>query len=332
MPAENLSPGQVAAARNWEHDIVRYPDPLIEVLDPRFGAYAIGNSAVERIWTGGRWTEGPVWFGDGRYLLWSDIPNNRILRWSEETGAVSIFRNPSNNSNGNTRDRQGRLITCEHGIRRVTRTEYDGSITVLIDRFEGKRLNAPNDVVVHSDGAIWFTDPGYGILMDYEGEKSEFELPTNVYRLDPQTGQATVVASDFAKPNGLCFSPDETLLYIVDTGSSHTPGWPRHIRVFDVIDGVRLANSREFVDMSPGNADGIRVDRNGNLWASAGWGGAGYDGVHCYTPDGKLIGRIHLPEPCANLCFGGRKKNRLFMTAGQSLYAVYIEALGAQWP
>jgi gluconolactonase len=312
--------------------IVRYPDPAIEELDRRFAKYRIGNAAVERIATGFRWAEGPVWFGDGRYLLWSDIPNDRIMRWCEETGAVSVFRSPANNSNGNTRDRQGRLITCEHGARRVTRTEHDGRITALIDSFQGKRLNAPNDVVVHSDGSIWFSDPGYGILMNYEGHRAEFELPRNVYRLDPHTGQATVVADDFDRPNGLCFSPDETRLYIVDTGVSHTPDGPRHIRVFDVVDGVRLTNGRVFAEMAPGMADGIRTDEDGNLWSSAGWGGASYDGVHCFAPDGDLIGKIHLPETCSNLCFGGVKKNRLFMTAGQSVYAVYVETVGAQTP
>jgi gluconolactonase len=305
---------------------IRYPDPAIEVLDARFERYRIGNAAVERLHTGARWAEGPVWFGDGRYLLWSDIPNDRMLRWSEETGAVSTFRQPSHNSNGNTRDRQGRLVTCEHGTRRVTRTEHDGRVTVLLDRFEGKRLNAPNDVVVHSDGGVWFTDPGYGILMNYEGERAEFELPRNVYRIDAATGQASVVAGDFDRPNGLCFAPDETRLYIVDTGAPH------HIRVFDVRDGRRLENGRVFADMRPGNADGIRTDRDGNLWAAAGWGGEGYDGVHVFAPDGDLIARVRLPEPASNLCFGGVKKNRLFITAGQSLYSLYVEALGAQVP
>jgi gluconolactonase len=324
--------GAESAAGRWGGPVVRYPDPAVEVIDPRFDAYRLGSAAVERLWTGGRWTEGPVWFGDARCLYWSDIPNNRMLRWCEETGAVSVFRSPANYSNGNTRDRQGRLITCEHGARRVTRTEHDGSITVLIDQFEGRRLNAPNDVVVHSDGGIWFTDPGYGILMNYEGGRAEFELPTNVYRLDPSTGRATVVADDFVRPNGLCFSPDERLLYIVDTGVTHAPGQPPHMRVYDVVDGVRLANGRPFGDMAPGMADGIRTDRDGNLWASCGWGGEGVDGVRCFAPDGTLIGKIHLPETCSNLCFGGAKKNRLFMTAGQSLYALYVETIGAALP
>jgi len=310
--------------------VVRYPDAAIETLDSRFEKCRQNNAAVERLWTGARWAEGPVWFGDGRFLLFSDIPNNRILRWTEETGEVSVFRSPSNYSNGHTRDRQGRLISCEHDSRRVTRTEPDGSITVLIDRYQGKRLNAPNDVVVHSNGSIWFTDPGYGILSDYEGHVDKFELPTNVYRLDPTNRDVTVVASDMARPNGLCFSPDERRLYIVDTGQP--PDKVHPINLFDVVDGKRLANGRPFCDMGVGGSDGIRCDVDGNVWSAAGWGGEGYDGVHVFAPDGKLIGKIRLPETCANLCFGGAKHNRLFMAASQSLYALYVNTQGALVP
>jgi len=302
------------------------------VVDPRFGKYKINNAAVERLYTGTRWAEGPVWFGDGRYLLFSDIPNNRMLRWCEETGQVSVFRGPSNYSNGNCRDRQGRLLTCEHDTRRLTRTEYDGTITVLMDHFQGKLLNAPNDLAVHSDGAVWFTDPGYGIMSNYEGHKASFELPANVYRLDPKTREATVVVSDLDKPNGICFSPDEKKLYVVDTGVPKRPTDPRPIYVYDVVDGMRLTNKRQFVNMAPGSSDGIRCDVDGNVWSAAGWGGDGYNGVHVFAPDGALIAKIHLPETCANLCFGGTKKTRLFMAASQSLYAVYVEAQGAQMP
>ena len=317
-----------ADPRYWDPAIVRYPDPAIEVVDERFAKYRLEHAAVERLATGFRWTEGPVWFGDGGYLLFSDIPSNRMMRWFEDTGQVTVFRQPSNNSNGNTRDRQGRLVTCEHDSRRVTRTEYDGTITVLMERFGGKRLNAPNDVVVKSDGSVWFTDPGYGILMNYEGHKAQFELPTQVYRLDPNTDEATVVADDMKRPNGLCFSPDESRLYVVDTGVL-----PRVIRVYDLADGIRLTHGRRFIDLSPGSSDGIRCDTDGNLWTAAGpLKGEGVNGVRVYAPDGQLIGRVHLPEICANLCFGGEKKNRLFMAASQSIYAVYVEALGAQVP
>ena len=309
---------------------VRYPDPAVEVVDPRFAKYKVGNAALERLYTGCRWAEGPVWFGDGRFLVWSDIPNNRMLRWTEETGEVSVFRSPSNYSNGNTRDRQGRLVTCEHDSRRVTRTNYDGTIAILADHFQGKPFNAPNDLAVHSDGAVWFTDPGYGILSNYEGHKATFELPPAVYRLDPKTNEATIVSSgEMERPNGICFSPDERKLYIVDTGPPHQPGAAHPIRVYDVVDGVRLKNGRLFVDMGKGSSDGIRCDVDGNVWSAAGWAGEGYDGVHVFAPDATLIGKIHLPETCANICFGGVKRNRLFMAASQSLYSVFTDAQGA---
>jgi gluconolactonase len=320
------------ATGQHEKTPVAYPDPAVEVVDPRFAKYKVQNAAIERLYTGTRWAEGPVWFGDGRYLLFSDIPNNRMLRWLEDTGEVSVFRGPSNYSNGNFRDRQGRLLTCEHDSRRLTRTEHDGTITVLMDRFQGKPLNAPNDLAVHSDGAIWFTDPGYGIMSNYEGHKASFELPANVYRLDPNTREVTVVASDMDKPNGICFSPDEKKLYIVDTGEPKHSGDPRPIRVYDVENGVSLKNGRLFVNMAPGSSDGIRCDVDGNVWSAAGWGPDSFNGVHVFAPDGILIGRIHLPETCANLCFGGAKKNRLFMAASQSLYAVYVGTEGAQVP
>jgi len=321
----------LAAEQDRKTPVV-YPDPAVEVVDPRFAKYTVGSAAVERLYTGTRWAEGPVWFGDGRYLLFSDIPNNRILRWLEDTGEVTVFRSPSNYSNGNYRDRQGRLLTCEHDTRRLTRTEHDGAITVLMDQFQGKKLNAPNDLAVHSDGAIWFTDPGYGILSNYEGHKAAFELPANVYRLDPNTRQVTVVVSDLDKPNGICFSPDEKKLYIVDTGVPKHQNDPHPIRVYDVEDGVRLKNGRLFANMAPGSSDGIRCDVDGNVWSAAGWAGESYNGVHVFAPDGTLIGRIHLPETCANLCFGGAKKNRLFMAASQSLYSLFVGTEGAQWP
>lgn len=288
---------------------VVYPDPAVEVIDPRFQKYKVGNAAVERLYTGTRWAEGPVWFADGRYLLFSDIPNNRMLRWLEETGEVSVFRSPSNYSNGNYRDRQGRLLTCEHDTRRVTRTEYDGTITVLMDRFEDKKLNAPNDLAVHSDGAIWFSDPGHGIMSNYEGHKAPFELPANVYRFDPKTREATVVATDMDKPNGLCFSPDEKNLYVVDTGIPKHPGDPLPIRVYDVVDGMRLKNGRLFVNMSPWLVrwDSLRRGRQ-RL-------------VCCRMGGGRLQrgARLRPRSACANLCFGGAKRNRLVMTASQSL-------------
>jgi gluconolactonase len=307
-----------------------YPDPAVEIVDPRFAKYKVINAGVERLFTGARWAEGPVWIGDGGYLIFSDIPNNRMLRWLEETGEVTVFRSPSNYSNGNCRDREGRLLTCEHDTRRVTRTEHDGTIAVLIDSFQGKKLNAPNDIVVHSDRAIWFSDPGYGIMSNYEGHKASFELPANVYRLDPKTLVATVVASDMSKPNGLCFSPNEKLLYIVDSAIPKNPSDPRPIRVYDVVDGARLTNGRMFANMSPGSSDGIRCDVDGNVWSAAGWGGEGFNGVHVFAPDGTLIGKIHLPETCANLCFGGIKKDRLFITASQSVYSLYVGTEGVK--
>ncbi len=308
---------------------MRYPDRRIEILDRRF-AFRQGNAAIERIASGFRWAEGPVFFRDLNCLIWSDIPNNRMLRWLAEDGHVSVFRSPSNYANGNTRDREGRLVTCEHDTRRVTRTEHDGRIIVLIDRFQGKPLNAPNDVVVASDGGIWFTDPGYGIDGPYEGHAAPCELSRNVYRLDPGTGEAQVVADDFARPNGVCFSPDEQRLYVVDTGISH--GGPSHVRVFDV-QGGHLRNGRIFADdFAPGMTDGIRADNHGNIWAAMGWGDPSEDGVRCYAPDGTLIGKIHLPEVCANLCFGGRKKDRLFMCASTSVYALHLNAEGAAVP
>jgi gluconolactonase len=279
---------------------------------------------VERIATGCRWAEGPVWFGDGRFLLWSDIPNNRILKWEEETGAVSIFRKPSNWANGNTRDRQGRLVTCEHG-RRVTRTEHDGSITVLIDEHDGKRLNSPNDVVVKSDGSVWFTDPTFGILGYYEGEKDEPQLPMGVYRLDPESGKAVMLVDTIPGPNGLCFSPDETTLYIVESRAAPN----RIISAWDVVDGgTRIANRRVHIDAGPGTPDGLRCDIDGNLWCGWGMGDAELDGVRVFAPDGKAIGHIMLPERCANLCFGGVRRNRLFMAASTSVYALYVQTQG----
>jgi gluconolactonase len=271
-----------------------------------------------------------VYFRDGGYLVFSDIPNNRMMRWLEDDGHLSVFRAPSNYANGNTRDREGRLITCEHDARRVTRTELDGRITVLLDRFEGKPLNAPNDVVVASDGAVWFTDPGYGIDGPYEGHTAQAELPRNVYRMDPSGGAASVVADDFVRPNGICFSPDERTLYVVDSGISH--GGPAHIRVFDV-DGARLRNGRVFAaDFAPGMTDGVRTDVDGNVWCSMGWADPAEDGVRCYAPNGDLIGKVHLPEGCANLCFGGKKKDRLFMCASTSVYALHVNGQGAMVP
>jgi gluconolactonase len=285
-----------------------------EVLDPSFNDCIIGHARVERLWTGARWSEGPVWFAAGRYLLWSDIPNNRIMRFDETDGSVSEFRAPSNNSNGHTVDRQGRLISCEHLTRRVTRTEHDGSITVLADTYDGKRLNSPNDVVVKSDGSIWFTDPSYGIMMDYEGMRAESEIGAcHVYRIDPQTHAITIVADDYVKPNGLAFSPDESLLYIADTGVTHTPGGPAHIRRHTVGTDGALIGGEVLAECSEGVFDGFRVDTDGHIWTSAA------DGVHCLSTDGTIIGKIQIPELVANVCFGGPKLNRLLICGTTSL-------------
>jgi gluconolactonase len=292
-----------------------------QAVDPVFSSYVMFNAPLKKLAEGFDWAEGPVWFGDHQCLLFSDIPNNRILRWSE-TG-LTTFRAPSNYANGHTRDRQGRLISCEHGLRRVTRTEWDGSITVIADSYRGKRLNSPNDVVVSRDGAIWFTDPHYGIITDYEGFRGEEELPCTVYRVDP-SGQIEAVITDMACPNGLAFSPDESLLYVADTGRAFSSD-PQHILVFDMGSG-RPKGGRLFHRIEPGCADGIRVDTEGNLWSSAG------DGVHCIAPDGHLMGRILVPEIVSNICFGGRAKHRLFITATTGLYSVVLNRRGTQWP
>ena len=321
-----MSPAKAPDFANGWQPAIRYPDPAIIALDPSFDAYHLKLSAVERLATGCRWNEGPVWLGDSRMLVWSDIPNNRMLKWDEETGAVSTFRKPSNFANGNTRDRQGRLITCEHG-RRLTRTEIDGMITVLMDSFDGKKLNSPNDVVVHSDGSIWFTDPYFGILTEYEGHKADSEISANVYRVDGKTLKATVVAEGVLGPNGLCFSPDEKLFYLIE--SRGVPN--RKILVYDVNpDGKSIANKRVFIDAGPGTPDGMRCDVDGNLWCGWGMGDPELDGVMVFNPAGKPIGRIALPERCANVCFGGIKRNRLFMASSQGLYALYVNTQGAK--
>jgi gluconolactonase len=315
-----------AAARvlaDWQPS-PRYPDPAVRILDPSFTQYRVALAKVERLGTGFRWSEGPAWFGDGRYLLWSDIPNNRILKWEEETGAISVFRKPSNNANGNTRDRQGRLVTCEHDARRVTRTEYDGTITVIADGYEGKPLNSPNDVVCPSDGSIWFTDPPFGVLGFYEGHRATPELPTNVYRVDPARGRLAVATGDINRPNGLAFSPDESRLYVVEAGVT-----PRLIHAFDVVGGSRLTGKRTLIEAGPGTPDGLRVDVDGNLWVGWGMGAEGLDGVSVFNPEGKPIGRIDLPERCANVCFGGALRNRLFMVASTSLFSLYVNTQGA---
>jgi len=333
LTAAALAPLAANAQRDWSgQNPVRYPDPDIVVLDKRFAKYKVGNTPIQRLFTGCLWAEGPAWNGQGHFLVWSDIPNNRQLRWLEEDSHVSTFRSPSHYSNGNTFDYEGRQLSCEHA-RRVVRYEHSGKTTVIADKWQGKPLNAPNDIVVHPDGGIWFTDPGYGILINYEGNVAKMELKEAIYRVD-KTGKMEKVADDMYKPNGLCFSPDYKKLYICDTGSTHYPEAPKNIRVYDVVDNNSLKNGKQYISMEmpgkgAGQADGIRADKDGNIWVGAGWVGAGYDGVHIFEPGGERIGMILLPEMCANLCFGGTKRNRLFMCASQSLYTVYVETQGA---
>lgn len=297
----------------------------LEIIDTRFKELTIGTAPLETHFDGCVWAEGPVWFADGQFLLWSDIPNNRMLKFVPGLG-VTPFRTPSNFVNGNTRDREGRLISCSHGARAVLRTEPDGRITTLVDRYQGKRLNSPNDVVVKSDGTIWFTDPPYGILSNHEGYKADQEQAgCYVYRFDPADGSLGVVADDFAKPNGLAFSPDESLLYVSDTGQSHDPDWPAQIRQFSVA-GTKLTNPRVFADIDAGLPDGFRLDTQGNVWTSAGLG------VNVYDPAGTLLGRIRTGAKTANVTFGGPNRNRLFITASQYLFSIDVNATGLQHP
>lgn len=294
-------------------------------LDERFQRLVISTARLEKLYEGCRWAEGPAYFPAGRYLIWSDIPNDRMLRYDEASGAVSVFRHPAGYSNGNTVDRQGRLISCEHGNRRVSRTEHDGAITVIASHYQGKRLNSPNDAVVKSDGSIWFTDPAYGIDSDYEGHKAESEIGAcNVYRIDPHSGEIGIVADDFVRPNGIAFSPDERRLYVADTGATHIKDGPRHIRVFDVSEGGRLSGGKVFATSTAGLFDGLRLDEAGRIWTSAG------DGVHCYDSDGTLLGKILVPEAVANVVFGGVKRNRLYICGTTSLYAIMLPVNGAK--
>lgn len=343
VAAALAGPAATAADRDYSLPVpTRYPDPDILALDPRFEKYKIGNTPIQRLYFNPNmfWAEGTAWSAVGRYLVWSDIPNDLQYRWIEDDGRVTLFRKPAGNSNGNTFDFQGRQISCEHGNRRVLRYEHDGGVTVLADRWDGKRLNAPNDAVVHPDGGIWFTDPGYGSMVNYEGHKGTLEIKEAVYRIDPKSGKLELVTTDIEKPNGICFSPDYKKLYVADTGAA------RNIKVWDIVDGTKLQNGRVFAKLAMpvsdvetrsgrrriggnGGPDGIRTDVDGNLWVAAGWAGDGFDGVHTFAPDGTRIGLILLPEICANLCFGGEKRNRLFMAASQSLYAVYVETQGS---
>ncbi len=327
--AEQQAPGQAPAIppqqpRDWSgQDPVRYPDPDVVALDNRFRRYIVGNTSIKRLYTGASWAEGPAWNGVGRYLVFSDIPNNRQLRWIEDDGRVTVFRSPSGYSNGNTFDFEGRQISCEHGGRRVVRYEYSGAVTVIAEKFQGKRLNSPNDLSVHQDGSIWFTDPNYGIRGNYEGFRGESETKPAIYRVDPKAGQIAMITDEIDGPNGLCFSPDYKRLYVADTGSG------RDVRVWDV-DGKAARNGKRHVQLTvpgsagiPSFADGIRCDIDGNVWAGA------RPGVQIIAPSGEPIGMIRLPENCANVCFGGSRRNRLFMAASQSLYAVHVETQGA---
>ncbi len=295
-------------------------DSLFDVRDSRFESCIKASARLDHLWGEGRWAEGPAYFPASRSLLWSDIPNDRLMRWDETTGATGVFRSGLGlHSNGNTVDRQGRLVSCEHGTRRVTRTEHDGSVAVLVERFDGKRLNSPNDAVVRSDGSIWFSDPSYGIESDYEGFRAESEIGgDHVYRLDPESGELRIVADDFVRPNGLAFSPDESLLYVADSGT------PRHLRVFEASPAAVLSGGSVFAECEAGIFDGFRIDTDGRIWAGAG------DGVHCLHPDGTLLGKVRVPEPVSNVCFGGLKRNRLFMTATGSVYSVMLPVNGVK--
>ena len=299
--------------------------PAFAVVDPRFRELAFPNVHLEQLYSGCRWAEGPAWFAAGRYLVWSDIPNDRVMRWDDTDASVPVFRHPAQNSNGHTVDLEGRLVSCEHRSRSVTRTEHDGARTVVASHFEGKRLNSPNDVVVRSDGSVWFTDPTYGIDSDYEGDVAASEIGAQrVYRVDPGSGAIGVAASDFVQPNGLAFSPDESLLYVVDSGLTHRADGPHHVRRFRVGADGSLAGGEVLATCPAGLYDGLRVDLHGNLWLSAG------DGVHCHGADGALLGKVLVPETVANLCFGGAKRNRLFICATTSLYAIYLNTRAAR--